>query len=114
MYRAHVEAPGRTFPELTVYVDADSAVEACGRIKQVCTAIGYAPRTEDEGWRIHEIRSAIDLLDTGNSALSHLRLFEKGSNAEGAPVWIRAPIFAIRDPLELLGLWSDLAHWKRR
>jgi hypothetical protein len=114
MYRAHVEAESRHFPELTVFVEADSTAEAEARIQQACRAIGYAPLTPDEEWRIRDLRSVGSLIDTGLSAVQYLRLFEKGCNSDGHIVWIRAPIFAVRDPVELTELWlSMIPKWRR-
>jgi PAS domain-containing protein len=114
MYRALVEPAALQLPEVAIYVDADSDGEALQHVKQAAQLIGYAPRTAEESWRIHAIRPAIHLLDTGESAISHLRIFEKGINGDGQIVWIRAPYFVVREPLELMQLWSNLAHWKFR
>lgn len=111
MYRAQVEFVGRVFSELAVFVEADSELDAQRVILQLCSDLR---RPADEAIHIHEIRSASHLLDVGNSAESFLRLFEKGSNAEGHIVWIRAPLFILREPVELLERWAAMPlKWRR-
>jgi hypothetical protein len=114
-YRAHVEATVGMFDELSVFVEADSHREADDRVRFVCAALLNSDQTLEELVTIHETRNAIEIFDAGSSAVQYLRLFEKALDGDGRIQWIRAPIFALRDPVDLMQKWCAMpVTWRRR